>query len=116
MSSIRAILSSKLAPFGDTEALLADFCRYTNNTLDLDSELSEENELEWAKGFASVIEERIFAPRQASVSEGGFSQSFKFDDLAKYYLWLCRKYGLDPNEDVLTLCGISTITDKSDLW
>ena len=51
-----------------------------------------------------------------SVSENGFSMSWDTDRLGKLYLWLCRKYGLKPDPDILSTLGISAIIDISDTW
>lgn len=51
-----------------------------------------------------------------SVSENGFSMTWDTDRLGKFYLWLCRKYGIKPDDDVLTALGISAIIDISDTW
>ena len=31
-------------------------------------------------------------------------------------MWLCRKYGVAPDNEVVAALGLSTITDKSDIW
>jgi hypothetical protein len=58
----------------------------------------------------------VLAPRLQSVNESGFSLSWDFATLGKYYLWLCRRYGVSADSDTLQLLGISTITDKTDIW
>lgn len=52
----------------------------------------------------------------SSVSENGFSMSWNTDKLGKFYLWLCKKYGIKPNNDMLSILGISSIVDISDTW
>lgn len=51
-----------------------------------------------------------------SVSENGFSMTWDTERLGKLYLWLCRKYGIKPDDEILALIGISAITDISDTW
>ena len=58
----------------------------------------------------------ILAPYTKSVSENGFSMTWDRVDLGKYYLWLCKKYGITPNPDIIPLLGMSTIIDISDTW
>lgn len=36
--------------------------------------------------------------------------------IGQYYMWLCRKYGVTPDNEVVAALGLSTITDKSDIW
>jgi hypothetical protein len=58
----------------------------------------------------------ILAPSVKSVNENGFSMSWDRENLGKYYLWLCKRYGVTPDPDVVSLLGISAITDISDIW
>lgn len=51
-----------------------------------------------------------------SVSENGFSMSWDTGRLGKFYLWLCRKYGIKPDGELLADLGISSIIDISDTW
>lgn len=109
--TIREYISEKLAAFGKlSDADLADV------GLDVNAEYSEADAENVGKCICSIVEEKILAPYVSNVSESGFSMSWNRDNLAKYYLWLCRKYGITPNDDVLSLLGISMITDKSDIW
>lgn len=67
-------------------------------------------------GICSLIEEKVLAPFVSNVSESGFSMSWDRTNLAKYYWWLCKKYGVTPDDEVLSLLGISMIRDMSDIW
>ena len=58
----------------------------------------------------------INAPALESVSENGFSMSWDRKNLGKLYLWLCKKYGIKPDKDTLSLVGISAIIDITDTW
>ena len=42
--------------------------------------------------------------------------AYMLDEVTEYYLWLCRRLGLTPDDTVVTLAGLSTITDKTDNW
>lgn len=68
------------------------------------------------KGIISIIEERIFAPYRTNISEQGFSVSWDMRDIAKYYLYLCRRWGVTPDAEVQRLSGLSVITDVSSMW
>lgn len=58
----------------------------------------------------------ILAPYVKSVNENGFSMSWDRDSLGKYYLWLCKRYGITPDKEVVALLGMNTIIDISDTW
>ena len=66
--------------------------------------------------LVDVIEELCLAPSLKNVSENGFSVSWDYANLGRYYMWLCRKLNRVPNDDVIAALEISTITDKSDIW
>lgn len=109
--TIRQYLQQKLSVLGKlTEADLADV------GLDLDSEYSDDNAQEVGMALCSIIEERVLAPYVSNVSENGFSMSWNHDNIGKYYLWLCNKYGKTPDDEVASLLGISLIKDVSDIW
>lgn len=82
----------------------------------MDDRLDGDNAADARIALIGVLEELLLAPRQTSVSEGGFSMTWNFDDAAKYYLWLCRKAGKTPAQEVQGLLKISVITDKTDIW
>ena len=44
------------------------------------------------------------------------SISWEYGDLAKWYLWLCKRFGVTPDDDILALSGINTLIDISDKW
>lgn len=109
--TIRQYIQQKMAAFGKlSDADLVD------SGLALDSEYSEENAQEVGIALCSLIGERVLAPYVSNVSENGFSMSWNRDNLGKYYLWLCRKYGVTPNDDVLSMLGVSLIRDMSHIW
>lgn len=66
--------------------------------------------------LTKAIELACFMPKVKSVSESGFSVSYDYTDLAKYYLVLCRMYGVTPNEELSAMAGINRIVDKSSKW
>lgn len=111
--TLRDYITGKLKAFGITEASLADlsFKGYA-----LDANLNAEDEQMVGQALVSVLEEVMLAPRTSSVSESGFSLTWDFSDLGRYYLWLCKRFGITPNTDVTGAAGLSMLTDKTDLW
>ena len=112
--TIREYVSQKLNAFNITEATFADVMYALN--MDLEQEYTFDIAPEVGKAIAQVIEELILAPRLSSVSEGGVSMSWDYADLGKYYLYLCNKWGLCPNEEVIVISGISVIVDRTNIW
>lgn len=106
----REYIVQKFAAFGVNEAMLADM----SLSVDLDAEYSGSVDL--GKALISSLEELILMPYVSNVNENGFSVSWNRDSVAKWYQWLCRKYGVTPKADVLSELGLSTITDISDQW
>lgn len=112
--TLRAYISEKLKAFGISEVHFVDL----SLTSGLDPNYEVENYGPDVIGVAltQVLEECILAPRMSNVSEGGFSASWNFDAIGKYYLWLCRKWGVTPNDDAMGMLGISMITDRTSNW
>lgn len=113
--TIQEYIQQKLSAFGSlTEADIVDVCMSAD--IDPGEDYTADVEASVGKALCSAIEEKILAPYLSNVSESGFSMSWNRDNLAKYYWWLCRKYGVTPDDDVLSLLGISMIRDVSHLW
>lgn len=112
--TIRAYITEKLKAFGISEAQLIDIA--ISSGIDLDGDVQDCEPAVVGVALTHTLEECILAPRLSSVSESGFSMSWNYESVGKYYVWLCRKWGLNPNDDVLALLGISTIIDRSDNW
>jgi len=112
--TVREYITQKLQAFSLTEATMSDIM------LSMGGSLDEEYTLDMAapvgKAMASALAELILAPRLSSINESGFSMSWDYSDLGKYYLYLCNKWGVPVNDDVLTASGISSIIDRSDFW
>lgn len=85
-------------------------------SLDLDDEYEPENADSVGRAMVSIIEELMLAPHMSQVNENGFSVAWDYSRIGQYYMWLCRKYGVDPNTEVMAALGLSTITDMSDIW
>lgn len=100
--------------FGVSEAQLADMS--LSFGLDLDSNVAECNALTLGTALTKTLEELILAPRRTNVNENGFSMSWDYASVSNYYLWLCKKYGIKPDSDVVAMLGISSIIDKTNVW
>ncbi len=102
---------SKLGPYGVTDAELEDMlaCGICPEAPYVGGE-------EFGEAFAQIILEIALKPKPKSISENGFSISLDTEGLGKYYLAICRRYGITPASDVFPMLGISAITDMSELW
>lgn len=109
---IREYISQKLRAWNITDAQLEDI----SSGIDLDEEYTSDNSQVVGKAMISVIEELMLAPYMSNVNENGFSVSWDYSRIGQYYMWLCLKYGVAPDDEVVAALGLSTITDKSDIW
>ena len=109
---IREYISQKLRAWNITDAQLEDI----SSGIDLDEEYTSDNSQVVGMAMISVIEELMLAPYMSNVNENGFSVSWDYSRIGQYYMWLCRKYGVAPDNEVVAALGLSTITDKSDIW
>lgn len=113
--TIREYISQKLNAFGTiSEAQLLDMS--LSGKFSLEDEYNEGNVRSVGIAMAGGIEELVLVPKMKSVSESGFSVSWDYDGLGKYYLWLCRKWGVTPNEEVVGMLGISMVIDRTNCW
>ena len=113
--TIKDYILQKLSAFGAiSEAELLDM----SNTGDFTLNDEYDTDTTQAVGVAIThfIEGKVLAPTVKSVSEGGFSASWDYSNLGKYYLWLCNKHDVKPNDTVLGLLGVNVIRDVSNLW
>lgn len=113
--TIREYISQKLNAFGNiSEAQLLDMS--LSGKFSLEDEYNEGNVRSVGIAMVSGIEELVLVPKMKSVSESGFSVSWDYNGLGKYYLWLCRKWGVTPNEEVVGMLGISMVIDRTNCW
>lgn len=112
--TIREYISQKLPFFNLKEAQFVDVA--DDYDINLDAEYSKGMQLTVNTAVVHIIEEQVLAPQLASVNEGGFSMSWNYSDLGKLYMHLCRKYGITPDNDVVSLLGINMIKDASSKW
>ena len=112
--TVQEYISDKLSRFGISDAVLADIS--IDSGIALDDEYSYYNRESVGKALCHAVAELIFAPRTQSVSESGFSESVNYDNLGKFYMYLCRKWGEKPDDEIVSLLGLNVITDKTDIW
>ena len=110
--SIREYISQKFQAWNITMSHLMDI----GLDLNLDDEYTPEVSNSVGKAMVSIIEELMLAPSMSQVNENGFSVSWDYSRIGQYYIWLCRKYGVDPDTEVVAALGLSTIKDMSDIW
>lgn len=112
--TIREYVSQKLQAFNVSEAVLADLAGALSMSIDDEYTFGVAESV--GKALALTLEELILAPRLSNINESGFSMSWDFAGLGSYYLYLCKKWGVAPNEDVLAASGASAVIDRTDLW
>lgn len=111
--TIGEYLSEQLRAWGVTQSQLVDVAL---DGVDPNEEYTAESRDAVQRAMLHLLEQAMLSPFQKSISESGFSVSWDFGNAGRYYLWLCRRLGVTPSEDVVAALGISTITDKSDIW
>ena len=111
--TIKEYILSEIAPFTYGSAVSFDMFLLS---LDPDATYNVDNEVEVNKAMIATIERLMFRPRLEQINENGFSATINYADLGKYYQYLCKRYGVEPNADVLMQSGISMIKDISDCW
>lgn len=107
-------ITSKFKAWNVSEVNLIDFT--LKSGISPDEEYTADKDKAMGEGMISLLEELVLSPIMRNVSENGFSVSWDFSNMGKYYLWLCRKYGKQPDNDVMAALGLSTIIDKTDIW
>lgn len=106
-------IQAKLRPFGIDDAVLVDI---SLSGIDLEAYYDEEQREAVGKALCEALADIMLAPRVENVSESGFSMSWKFDDVAKYYMYLCNKFGVTPNANIVDMSGLNVIKDATNLW
>ena len=112
--TIREYVSQILQAFNVTEAVLTDMAGRL--PVSLDDEYTFDIAPTVGVALVETIEDLILAPRLSNVNESGFSMSWDFTNLGSYYLFLCKRWGVKPDEDVLAASGQSVIIDKTSSW
>ena len=108
--TVREYICSTLSGLTVPDAFFADL------TFDPNQEYTTSLYAEVGAAMVSMLGGLILAPKVKSVNENGFSMQWDTDTLGKYYLWLCKRYGITPDSEVVALLGMNTIIDISDTW
>lgn len=108
--TVKEYISSTLQGITVPDAYLVDM------TVDLEAEYTPAMFSEVGAAMVSCLAGLILAPRVEAVNENGFSMRWDTSTLGKYYLWLCKRYGIVPDPEVVSLLGMNTIIDISDTW
>lgn len=113
--TIKEYISGRFSEMGLTVSE-ADFADLEAEGLELESDYDSSTVREVGIALIPFIAEYVMKPKTKAVSEGGVSISWEYGDLVKWYIWLCKKFGVTPDGDLLALSGLSTLTDISDQW
>lgn len=112
--TIGEYIRTTLSPYGVSEANIFDIL--IESKLEETDDYSEENQAAVGRALCSGIESILFTPRLKSISESGFSETWDYANLGKFYLWLCRKWGVTPDKDVVAALDMNVITDRTGMW
>ena len=111
--TVREYITSTLTGFDIPESSFVDLLI---SGIDLEAQITSQNAMAVGRGMVSTVEALLFSPRRTSVNENGFSETWNYADLGKYYLWLCRRYGVTPSSDLLALTGVNSVIEITDIW
>lgn len=112
--TVKEYIKDKLTAFKIQESLMADLI--INARLDGDAYYDASNQQAVGVAMCHMVEELIFMPKLSSVNENGFSVNWDYSSLGQYYLWLCRKWKVNPDKDTLAALGLSVIIDRTSIW
>lgn len=112
--TIRDYIVHRMQGFKLNDADIAEF--ELSSGMNIEEDYTPDVQSKVNLALIDTIEWHLFAPRVENVTESGFSVSWNYADLGKFYVWLCKKYGKKPNDEVLSLLGVSVIRDISNLW
>lgn len=113
--TIKEYISGRFSEMG-LSVSEADFADLEAGGLEIDNDYDSATVDEVGIALIPFIAEYVMKPKPKAVSEGGVSISWEYGDLVKWYMWLCKKFGVTPDDDLLALSGISTLKDISDQW
>lgn len=112
--TIKEYISDKLRAYAPSQAQFVGMS--VSYGIDFDSDVEAHEPQVIGKLLCETLEELILAPKMSNISEAGFSTSWDFSSAGKYYLWLCRKWRITPNDSILAMLGTSIIVDRSNCW
>jgi len=104
----REFISQQMRAFGVTESDLMFV------DLNPDDEATDVSVTE--KAMIPLIAKLALSPYQKSINENGFSVSWDVSKMGWLYKYLCSKYGVTPDPQVLAALGMSVIIDQTKKW
>ena len=99
-------IESQLRAFGVTDADMM----LALDGIDPDKELVVADA---ERAMIPLIAKMAMAPFQKSVNENGFSVSWDIGNIGWWYRYLCSKYNVQPEADVMSALGLSVIKDMT---
>lgn len=112
--TIKEYIQMEFEAFGIEDAQIFEVL--SSSSLCWEDECIPENLMERQNMCLDILEGLLFRPRLKTINESGISLTYDFDGIGKWYLFLCRKVGRNPNEDIVGMLGVSAITDKTNIW
>lgn len=101
-------IQKQLVSFGVTDADMA-----TVKGIDLDAELVQADA---EQAMIPLLATLALKPYQKSINENGFSVSWDMSNIGWWYRYLCSKYGVKPDANVMQAMGLSVIVDRTSKW
>ena len=101
-------IQKQLMSFGITDADLA-LVEDVNLDDELDVSVAE-------KAMIPLIAVLAMKPYQKSISENGFSVSWDMSKIGWWYRYLCSKYKVTPDANIMEALGLSVIVDRTNRW
>ena len=99
----------QMRAFGVTEGdmmIIAEDIKLDNELVVSDAE----------KAMIALVAKAAMSPYQKSINENGFSVSWDMGKIGWWYRFLCSKYGMKPDANVLAALGLGVIVDKTNKW
>ena len=100
-------ITQQLRAFGITDADLATVDIKLDETLDVPAA---------EQAMIPLIATLAVKPFQKSINENGFSVSWDIGKIGWWYRYLCSKYGVKPDANVMEALGLSVIIDRTSKW
>ena len=104
-------ITKQLRAFNVTDA---DMMLVLGDDFDPDKEITDLSAAE--KAMIPLLAKMALAPFQKSISENGFSVSWDMSKIGWWYRYLCSKYGVKPDANVMSALGLSVIVDRTNKW
>lgn len=102
-------IRSRLTAFGVTDADFMTIIQDVKPDEELDVATAE-------KAMIPLLAELVMRPYQKSINENGFSVSWDMSGIGWWYRYLCSKYGIKPDANVMEALGLSVIVDRTSKW